>query len=93
MNYILDKKQAAGIFSMAGEEDLDQATADNELWERIIGKEIDFSRNIVRIGCSANIFYVVKNSRTILSAAKMSNSAHTNFNRNEIYWSVTGFIR
>jgi hypothetical protein len=60
LNVQILEKRAAGIFSMAGEEALDQAKADKELWEVILGKEIEFSKNPACLDCGANIIYVVK---------------------------------
>ena len=54
------EKRAAGFFSMAGEEALDQAKADKELWELILSKEIEFSKNPACLDCGANIIYVVR---------------------------------
>jgi ubiquinone/menaquinone biosynthesis C-methylase UbiE len=59
-NVQIIEKRAAGIFSMAGEEALDQAKADKELWELILSKEVEFSKNPVFLGCGANMIYVVK---------------------------------
>ena len=54
------EKRAAGLFSMAGEEALDQAKADKELWELILSKEVEFSKNPACLDCGANIIYVVR---------------------------------
>jgi len=54
------EKRAAGIFSMAGEEALDQAKADPELWELILSKELEFSKSPACLGCGANMIYVVR---------------------------------
>jgi len=54
------EKRAAGIFSMAREVALDQAKADKELWELILNKEIEFSKDPACLDCSANIIYIVR---------------------------------
>ena len=54
------EKRAAGLFSIAGEEALDQAKADKELWELILSKEVEFSKNPACLDCGANIIYVVR---------------------------------
>jgi ubiquinone/menaquinone biosynthesis C-methylase UbiE len=54
------EKRAAGLFSMAGEEALDQAKADKELWELILNKELELSRNPACLDFGANIVYIVK---------------------------------
>ena len=54
------EKRAAGLFSMAGEEALDQAKADKELWELILSKEVEFSKNPACLDCGANVIYVVR---------------------------------
>jgi len=60
LNVQIIEKRAAGIFSMAGEEALDQAKADKELWELILRKEIEFSKNPSCLGCGANMIYIIK---------------------------------
>lgn len=59
-NVQIIEKRAAGLFSMAGEEALDQAKADKELWELILNKEVELSRNPACLDFGANIVYVVK---------------------------------
>ena len=54
------EKRAAGIFSLAGDEALDQARADRELWELLLNKELEFSREPAYLECGANIIYVVR---------------------------------
>ena len=60
LNVQIIEKRAAGIFSMAGEEALDQAKADKELWQLILSKELEFSKDPVCLGCGANMIYVVR---------------------------------
>lgn len=59
-NIEIIEKRAAGLFSMAGEESLDQAKPDKELWELILSKELEFSKNPACLDCGANIIYVVR---------------------------------
>lgn len=54
------ERRAASIFSLAGEEALDQAKLDPELWNLILAKEIEFSKDPAYLNCGANIIYVVK---------------------------------
>ena len=54
------EKRAASIFSLAGEEALNQAKADPELWELLVSKEIEFSKDPAYLNCGANLIYVVK---------------------------------
>ena len=59
--HILEKR-AAGIFSLAGDEALDQARADPELWDLVLNKEIEFSKDPAYLDCGANLIYVVRKS-------------------------------
>lgn len=54
------EKRAAGIFALAGEEALNQARMDQELWELLLSKEIEFSKDPAYLNCGANLIYVVK---------------------------------
>jgi hypothetical protein len=54
------EKRAAGIFSLAGDDALNQAKADAELWDLILSKEVEFSKNSTYIECGANLIYVVR---------------------------------
>jgi ubiquinone/menaquinone biosynthesis C-methylase UbiE len=56
----ITEKRAAGIFSLAGEEALDQAKADQELWDLLLRKELEFSKDPVYLDCGANFIYVVR---------------------------------
>ena len=56
----VNEKRAAGLFSITGEEALDQAKADKELWELILSKEVEFSKNPACLDCGANIIYIVR---------------------------------
>jgi ubiquinone/menaquinone biosynthesis C-methylase UbiE len=53
------EKRAAGIFSLAGEDALTQAKADQELWELVLTKELEFSKDLAYLNCGANLIYVV----------------------------------
>ena len=59
-NVEIVEKRAAGIFSLAGEEALDAAKADPELWDLLLAKEIEFSRDPAYLNCGANLIYVVR---------------------------------
>ena len=59
-NVKIIEKRAAGIFSLAGEEALEQAKADQELWDLLLAKEIEFSKDPAYLNCGANFIYVVK---------------------------------
>lgn len=54
------EKRAAGIFSLAGEEALNQAKADQELWDLLLSKEIEFSKDPAYLDCGANLIYVAR---------------------------------
>ena len=54
------EKRAAGIFSLAGEEALNQAKADQELWDLLLTKEIEFPKNPAYLDCGADLIYVVR---------------------------------
>lgn len=59
-NVHMIEKRAAGIFSLAGEEALAQAKADNELWDLLLAKEIEFSKDPAYLNSGANFIYVVR---------------------------------
>ena len=54
------EKRAASIFSLAGEEALNQTKADPELWELVLSKEIEFSKDPAYLNCGANLIYVAR---------------------------------
>jgi hypothetical protein len=54
------ERRAAGIFSLAGDEALDQAKADPELWELVLNKEVEFSKDPAYLNSGANLIYVVR---------------------------------
>jgi hypothetical protein len=59
-NALTIEKRGAGIFSLAGEEALDQAKADQELWDLLLSKELEFSKDPAYLNCGANLIYVVR---------------------------------
>jgi ubiquinone/menaquinone biosynthesis C-methylase UbiE len=59
-NVEIIEKRAAGIFSLAGDDALNQAKADPELWDLLLSEEIEFSKNPAYLDCGANLIYVVK---------------------------------
>lgn len=54
------EKRAAGIFSLAGEEALAQAKADPELWDLLLAKEIEFSKDPAYLNSGANFIYIIR---------------------------------
>lgn len=61
-NVQIIEKRAAGIFSLAGDDALNQAKADKELWDLLLGKEVEFSKDPAYLDCGANFIYVVRKS-------------------------------
>jgi hypothetical protein len=59
-NVQIIEKRAAGIFSLAGEDALIQARADKELWNLILAKELEFSKDPAYLACGANLIYVAR---------------------------------
>ena len=59
-NVQIIEKRAAGIFSLAGDEALDQAKADPELWSLVLDQELEFSKDPAYLDCGANLIYVVR---------------------------------
>ena len=49
LNYTFDKEQA-----------LDQVKADEELWDLLLSKEKEFSKDPAYLNCGANLIYIVK---------------------------------
>lgn len=52
------EKRVAGIFSLASEDALNQAKTDKELWDLLLGKEVEFSKDLAYLDCGANIIYI-----------------------------------
>jgi ubiquinone/menaquinone biosynthesis C-methylase UbiE len=59
-NVQIVEKRAAGIFSLADGDALNQAKADKELWDLILCKELEFSKDPAYLDCGANFIYVVR---------------------------------
>ena len=59
-NVQIIEKRAAGIFSLAGDDALNQAKADKELWDLILYKELEFSKDPPYLDCGTNFIYVVR---------------------------------
>jgi ubiquinone/menaquinone biosynthesis C-methylase UbiE len=59
-NVQIIEKRAAGIFSLAGNDALNQAKADPELWNLLLEKEVEFSKDSAYLDCGANLIYVVR---------------------------------
>jgi len=59
-NVRIIEKRAAGIFAMAGDDALNQAKADKELWDLILSKELEFSKDPAYLDCGANFIYVAR---------------------------------
>ena len=59
-NVQIIEKRGAGIFSLAGDDALNQAKADKELWDLLLGKEVEFSKDPAYLNCGANFIYVVR---------------------------------
>jgi len=59
-NVQIIEKRGAGIFSMAGDDALNQAKADKELWDLILDKELESSKDPAYLNCGANLIYVVR---------------------------------
>jgi ubiquinone/menaquinone biosynthesis C-methylase UbiE len=54
------EKRAAGVFSLAGEEGLNQAKKEQELWDLLLAKEIELSKEPAFLNCGANLIYVAR---------------------------------
>jgi ubiquinone/menaquinone biosynthesis C-methylase UbiE len=59
-NVQIIEKRAAGIFSLAGDDALNHAKADQELWDLLLSKELEFSKDSAYLDCGANFIYVVR---------------------------------
>lgn len=59
-NVQIIERRAAGIFSLAGDDALNQAKADTELWDLLLAKEVEFSKELAYLDCGANFIYVVR---------------------------------
>jgi ubiquinone/menaquinone biosynthesis C-methylase UbiE len=54
------EKRAAGVFSLAGDDALNQVKADQELWHLLLEKELEFSKDPAYLDCGANLVYVAR---------------------------------
>jgi len=54
------ERRAAGLLALAGEEALDDAAEDEELWRLLLEKELEYSRNPAVLDCGLNLLYVVR---------------------------------
>lgn len=54
------ERSSAGLFSQAGDEALENARNDEEYWELIVKKEIQFTKLPGTLDCGMNIIYVVQ---------------------------------
>jgi hypothetical protein len=54
------KNEPPQFFSLAGEDALNQAKIDGELWDLLLSKEIEFSKDPAYLNCGANLIYVVR---------------------------------
>lgn len=54
------EKSSAGLFMHSQEETLSKAKQDNELWELLIRKEIEFTKLPGTLDCGMNIIYVIE---------------------------------
>jgi ubiquinone/menaquinone biosynthesis C-methylase UbiE len=59
-NIEIIERRGAGIFAASGEEALNNAKNDKELWDLILQKEIELSKNENVIELGANIIYIIK---------------------------------
>ncbi len=56
---IIDKR-ASGLFALVGEESLNKVKVDNELWNLILEKEIEYSKLPGTLECGANLVYTIQ---------------------------------
>ena len=54
------EKRAAGLLALAGEEALNDAAEDEKLWQLLLEKELDYSRNPAVLDCGLNLLYVLR---------------------------------
>ena len=54
------EKRAAGLLALAGEEALNDAAEDEELWRLLLEKELEYSRNPAVLDCGLNLLYVLR---------------------------------
>ena len=54
------ERSSAGLFTQAGDVALENARQDNEIWQLVIEKEIEFTKLQGTLDCGMNIIYVVQ---------------------------------
>ena len=54
------EKSSAGLFSQSGDDALEKARNDSELWELIVEKEIEFTKLSGTLDCGMNIIYAAR---------------------------------
>jgi len=54
------ERRAAGLLALAGEEALDDAAEDEELWRLLLEKELEYSKNPAVLDCGMNLLYVLR---------------------------------
>ena len=54
------ERRAAGLLALAGEEALNEAAEDEELWQLLLEKEVEYSRNPAVLDCGLNLLYVLR---------------------------------
>ncbi len=54
------ERRAAGLLSLAGEEALNDAAEDEQLWQLLLEKEIEYSKNATVLDCGQNLIYVLR---------------------------------
>ena len=54
------ERSSAGLFSQAGDEALENTRNDEEFWELLVGKEIQFTKLPGTLDCGMNIIYVIQ---------------------------------
>jgi SAM-dependent methyltransferase len=59
-NVQIIEKRSAGVFSLAGDDALNQAKEDKELWDLLLNKELELSKDPAYLDCGANFIYVAR---------------------------------
>ena len=54
------ERRAAGLLALAGEEALNDAAEDEELWQLLLEKELEYSKNPAVLDCGLNLMYVLR---------------------------------
>ena len=62
------ERRAAGLLALAGEEALNDAAEDEDLWRLLLEKELEYSKNPAALDCGLNLIYVIRRkARGVLS--------------------------